>query len=83
MTFFVTAGYVAHLFIEFVAEGKIIGQQHVTLKTEGVVSVPAPCKQEMYVRFRVTNNSSIVRLLEIENRRFCLFSKYSLAGYLD
>lgn len=83
LTFFVTAGYGAHLLIEFVAEEKIIGQQHVTLKTEGVVSVPAPCKQEMYVRFRVTNNSSIVRLLEIENRRFCLFSKYSLAGYLD
>ncbi len=80
--FFIIAGYNANLFVEFVQHGQIVKQEIMIIKGEGHQRISLGSLQgSFYVRFRVADNVSTVRLLEIRNRKRGIFYKSDLAAY--
>jgi len=69
--------------VEIVSKGVIVKQNVIVLLHEGPHSIPLPSvKGEIFVRFRTLDSYSILRVLEISNRRYGLFAEKSLAAYI-
>lgn len=82
LNFFVIAGYNAKLLIEFVQDGQIIKQERIVLKNEGHQKISLGNLQgNFYIRFRVADNISTVRLLEVRNRKLGILYKSDLAAF--
>lgn len=83
--YFLVTNLGANLFVELVQNGVIIQQESFTVTHEGmhVWELEREINGEVQLRFRVGDNYSIVRLLEINNRRFMVFSKKTLAAYIS
>lgn len=82
---FIISNIGAKLFIELVKDGEIVKQECITVMEEGPLNIilEQDIKGEIYIRFKTLDNYSIVRVLEISNRKFMFFSKKSLATYVD
>ena len=83
--YFLFSNLGANLFMELVQNGKIIQQTNFAVTHEGmhVWVLEREVKGEVLLRFRVCDNYSIVRLLEVSNRKLMLISKKSLAAYIN
>ncbi|RAW10897.1 hypothetical protein DC345_26495 [Paenibacillus taichungensis] len=74
----------ANLFLELVQDGNIVQQMSFSVGHEGMHTwvLEREINGEALLRFRVLDNYSIVRLLEINNRKLVLLSKRSLAAFV-
>ncbi|WP_433921976.1 class I SAM-dependent methyltransferase [Paenibacillus taichungensis] len=84
INYFLFSNLGANLFLELVQDGNIIQQTSFSVTYEGmhVWVLEREINGEVLLRFRVRDNYSIVRLLEINNRRLMILSKKSLAAYV-
>ena len=74
----------AKLFVELVQDDQILYQRVLELSKEGDIEIPL-CKigGRMGVRFRARDNSSLIRVLEVTNRRLFIAAQRSLAYYFE
>lgn len=82
--YFLFSNIGANLLIELVQNGTIIQQMNFTVTQEGmqVWELEREVKGGVLLRFRVCDNYSIVRLLEISSRKIMFLSNVSLAAYI-
>ena len=81
---FFFANYGSSLIIELVKNGTIIFQQHLIIQVEGEQIINhSNLEGDVYIRFRTLDNRSIVRILEITNRRKLFFTNKTIAGYIE
>lgn len=82
--YFLFSNLGANLFMELIQEGNIIQQTSFTVTHEGMHewALQREINGEVLLRFRVCDNYSIVRLLEISNRKFVVLSRGDLAAYI-
>ncbi len=82
--FFLFANYGSNLFIELVMDGNIVYQKNYTIEDEGeqIINLEG-IKGEILIRFKTLDNKSIVRVLELVNRKKMFFTKRFLAAYIE
>lgn len=85
INFFLFSNIGAKLFLEVVLHGKIVKQESFIVNYEGMYTclLPENIRGEAFIRFKTLDNCSIVRVLEILNRKLMFFSKKSLAAYVE
>lgn len=71
----------ATLFVEVVNNGVIVKQEYLTLLNDGVqkIELDDKIKGIIFIRFKTIDNKSFVKILEIINRKYTIFSKNCLA----
>ncbi|WP_162009991.1 methyltransferase domain-containing protein [Paenibacillus xylanilyticus] len=84
INYFLFSSLGANLFLELVQDGRIVQQMSFSVANEGMHAwvLEREINGEAILRFRVLDNYSIVRLLEITNRKLVLLSKKSLAAFI-
>lgn len=84
INFFLISCIGAKVFVEVVVNREIVKQKKFTVEYEGKHDIfVGDIRGEAAIRFKILDNKSIVRLLQVANRRFGLFSYKSLAAYID
>jgi hypothetical protein len=82
--FFLFATIGSRLFVEVVVDGIICKQEVFSVIREGPQSVSVQnIGNGAIVRFKTLDNSSIVRVLEVWNRKMRIFARKSLAAYIS
>jgi len=83
--FFIFSNIGSRLFVEVVYDHQIIKQEEILVLKEGqyTITLNECIDGEVFVRFRVLNNYSIVKVLEISNKWFSIFSKNTIAGFIE
>lgn len=81
LTIYLAGVFGSRCLVEEVADGRIVKQDAVVLERDGPYQLAVPSlRGRAFVRFRTLDPSSIVRVLEISDRRFGWFAKDSLAA---
>ena len=84
INYYLVSNYGACLFVEVVQDGKIVKQESFIISHEGLHQIEVgKIKGNAAIRFRTLNNTSIVRVLEVSNRRIWIFEKKHLAAFID
>lgn len=82
--FFSNSNVEAKLIIEVVKNGNIVKNELRELRSEAIQSIYiGNIKGTCYIRFRALDNKSIVRILEIKNRKFGLFQRRRIACFIE
>jgi hypothetical protein len=83
INFFLFATIDSRLFVEVVIDGVICKQEVLSVIQEGPQSVSMRnIDNGAAIRFKTLDNSSIVRVLEVWNRKMGIFARKSLAAYI-
>lgn len=83
--FFLLSNIGANLCVEVVYKDIIIKQEKIEVNFEGIYTcvLNQEIKGEAFIRFITLDNKSIVRVLEIANRKYILFSRRYLAYFVS
>ena len=74
----------SQVFVEVVINDQIIRQEYITISYDGVYNLDVGSfSGEIYIRFRITNNRDIIRILEINNRKNYFLKRKYLAVVLE
>lgn len=84
LNFFIVAVPNSQVLIEIVSNGHIIDQKVITAYGDGVYQIEVtPILGKAYVRFRLLDNFSLIRVLEASRRVAMIFHKRTLACYIS
>ena len=84
LSFFLIGLPGSRVFIEIVADDTITAQQTLSVDGDGVYQIEIPpVRGKAAIRFRLVDNSSMVRVIEVSRRYALLFSKRDLACFLS
>jgi len=82
--FYVVGNQAAQLFVEIVKDGRIVKQESLMALNDGPNQIEVGTMAgKCFVRFRTSNNTGIVRVLEFTNHKFVIFRHKYLAAYID
>lgn len=82
--YYLLANVGAKIFVEVIQRAKIIKQEYMTINREGhhYINVDA-IKGKAAIRFKAMDNKSIIRILEINNKKLLFMGKKSIAAFVD
>jgi radical SAM protein with 4Fe4S-binding SPASM domain len=81
---FLTSGKGEKLIVEVVKYGHIVKNELLEIENIGMQSIyVGDIKGECYIRFRSLNNESIIRVLEIKNRKLFISQRRYIASFIE
>lgn len=81
--FFLIGSRGAQVLVEAVINNQIVKQEYITISHDGVYNFDiGSFSGAVYIRFRITNNRDIIRVLEINNRKVHFLKTKCLAAVL-
>ncbi|WP_407306649.1 class I SAM-dependent methyltransferase [Desulfosporosinus sp. SB140] len=84
INYFLVSNYGSCLFIEVVQDGKIVKQESFTVSHEGLHQIEVgKLNGNVAIRFKSLSSTSIIRVLEVINRKSWIFEKNYLAAFID